>query len=276
MVDRERDDRVMVFIDGSNMYHSLKAHFHRSDLEIGKFCDKLVDKRRLVRIYYYNVEVGQREEPERFKDQHSFFDSVEAIPYTELRLGRLVYTSAWPNTPPYEKGVDVMLATDMLTHCYKNNYDTAILVAGDSDFVGALQAVKDNGKHVEVALFGEERTSVILRKVADVIHVIDGNLLRGTWKTPPAQRTQRPPRRRPQPKNQPQAPQQSAPQPQSTPAPTPSSGQQQQQQPQSQQLVMQPQPSVPQPLPPLQPPTLQPWQPWKQQPPQPPRDFDQA
>ncbi len=187
----DRDDRVMIFIDGSNMYHSLKAYFHRTDIDLGKFCEKLVDKRKLVRIYYYNAEVGQREEPERYKDQRQFFDSVEAIPYTELRLGRLVYTSAWPNTPPYEKGVDVMLATDMLTHCFKNNYDTTILVAGDSDFVGALQAVKDNGKHVEVALFGEERTSVILRKVADVVHIIDGNLLRGSWKTPPMQQPQR-------------------------------------------------------------------------------------
>lgn len=187
----DRDDRVMIFIDGSNMYHSLKAHFHRSDIDLAQFCAKLVDKRRLVRIYYYNVEVGQREEPERYKDQRVFLDSVEAMPYTELRLGRLVYTSGWPNTPPFEKGVDVMLATDMLTHCFKNNYNTAILVAGDSDFVGALQAIKDYGKHIEVALFGEERTSVPLRKVADVVHVIDGNMLRGTWKTPGPQRSRR-------------------------------------------------------------------------------------
>jgi len=181
----DKEERVMIFVDGSNMYHSLKAYFHRTDIDLGKFCEKLVNKRKLVRIYYYNAEVGQAQEPERYKDQRAFFDSVEAIPYTELRLGRLVYTNAWPNTPPYEKGVDVMLATDMLTHCFKNNYDTAILVAGDADFVGALQAVKDDGKHCEAALFGEERTSVPLRKVADVVHIIDGNLMRGCWKAPP-------------------------------------------------------------------------------------------
>jgi uncharacterized LabA/DUF88 family protein len=192
----ERDDRVMIFIDGSNMYHSLKAHWHRSDIDLSKFCAKLVGERRLIRIYYYNVEVGQREEPERYKDQKVFFDSVEAMPYTELRLGRLVYTSGWPNTPPFEKGVDVMLATDMLTHCFKNNYNTAILVAGDADFVGALQAVKDYGKHVEVALFGEEGTSVPLRKVADVVHDIDKNLLKGVWKGTVSQRSRRPRRPR--------------------------------------------------------------------------------
>ena len=176
-----RADRVMIFIDGSNLYHSLKGYFKRSDIDIGKFCHKLLEKRRLIRIYYYNAEVGRREEPERYKDQQAFFAGITAIPYCELRLGRLVYNN-WPNTPPYEKGVDIQLATDMITHSFKNNYDVAILVAGDNDFVGALQAVKDNGKNVEVALFGKERTSMQLRKVADEIITIDGRLFRGCWK----------------------------------------------------------------------------------------------
>ena len=174
-------ERVMIFIDGSNMYHSLRAHFGRRDIDIGKFCQKLVDRRRLVRTYYYNAEVGRKEEPDRFKRQQKFFDSVAAIPYTELRLGRLVYNN-WPNTPPYEKGVDVQLATDMLTHAFKNNYDVAVLVAGDNDFVGALQAIKDNGKNVEVALFGKERTSLQLRNVADRVITLDGRFLRSCWK----------------------------------------------------------------------------------------------
>ena len=177
----DKNDRVMIFIDGSNMYHSLKGHFKRTNIDIGKFCNKLLDKRRLVRIYYYNAKVGHTEEPERYKDQQKFFASVQAIPYAELRLGRLVYTN-WPGSPPYEKGVDILLATDMITHSFKNNYNVAILVAGDNDSVGALQAVKDNGKNVEVALFGKERTSLQLRKVADRVITIDGRLLRGSWK----------------------------------------------------------------------------------------------
>ena len=179
MVDKT--DRLMIFIDGSNLYHSLKGHFKKTNIDIGKFCRKLLDKRRLIRIYYYNAIVGRREEPERYRDQQAFFASVSAIPYCELRLGRLVYIN-WPNSPPYEKGVDIQLTTDLLTHSYKNNYDVAILVAGDSDYVGALQAVKDNGKNVEVAPFGKERTSRPLREVADRVIIIDGRLLRGCWK----------------------------------------------------------------------------------------------
>ena len=176
-----RNDRVMIFIDGSNMYHSLKSHFRRTDVDLGKFTKKMLDGRRLVRVYYYNAQVGIKEEPDRFKDQQKYFAGVEAIPYTELRLGRLVYNN-WPGSPPYEKGVDIQLATDMITHSYKNNYDVAILVAGDTDYVGALQAVKDNGKNVEVALFGKGQSSLQLRKVADRVIHIDGRLLKGSWK----------------------------------------------------------------------------------------------
>ena len=177
----EKNERVMIFIDGSNLYHSLKGFFNRTDIDIGKLSKKLLDKRRLVRIYYYNAKVGLKEEPERYRNQQAFFTSVNAIPYSELRLGRLVYHN-WPNSPPYEKGVDIQLATDMITHSFKNNYDVAVLVAGDNDFVGAIQAVKDNGKNVEVALFGKERTSYRLRMVADRVVTINSNFLKGCWK----------------------------------------------------------------------------------------------
>lgn len=189
-------DRVMIFIDGSNLYHSLKKFLGRMDIDIGRFCNKLLDRRRLIRIYYYNARVGRRQEPERYKDQQTFFTSVSAVPYTELRLGHLVYNN-WPDSPPYEKGVDVQLATDLLTHSFKNNYDVAILVAGDNDYVGALQAVKDNGKHVEVALFGRERSSHELREVADRVIAMDGRFLRGCWKQNGSDRGRVGTRRRP-------------------------------------------------------------------------------
>ena len=171
----------MVFIDGSNLYHALKTHFNQTDLDIGKFCQKLIEKKRLIRNYYYNAVVGIKQEPERYRHQQAFFASVQAIPYTELRLGHLVYNN-WPATPPYEKGIDIMLTTDLLTHSFKRNYDVAILVAGDTDYVDALQAVKNNGQNAEVALFGKESGSRALRDVVDRVISIDGRLLRNCWK----------------------------------------------------------------------------------------------
>jgi uncharacterized LabA/DUF88 family protein len=171
----------MIFIDGSNLYHSLKSRFGHVDLDFEVFCRKLTAGRRLVRIYYYNAPVDQAKEPERYQDQQKFFQEMKRIPYLELRLGRLIYRN-WPSEPPYEKGIDVMLTTDILLHCFRGTYDTLVLVGGDTDMADALQAVKDMGRHVEVALFGGPWTSQMLRDVADRVIKVDGNYLKGCWK----------------------------------------------------------------------------------------------
>jgi uncharacterized protein (TIGR00288 family) len=77
--------------------------------------------------------------------------------------------------------VDVKLAIDMLLHASRDNYDVAILVSGDTDFVDMVQAVKDLGKNVEVLLFGRG-TSRSLREVADGIIQADGGFLDNCWR----------------------------------------------------------------------------------------------
>lgn len=174
-------ERVMIFIDGSNLYHSLKSQFGHTDLNFEAFCRKMIGDRNLVRIYYYNAPVDQTKETEHYQDQQKFFQEMRRIPYLELRLGRLVYRN-WPSEPPYEKGIDVMMTTDILLLCFRDTYDTMVMVGGDTDLADALQAVKDMGKHVETALFGAPWTSQRLRDVADKIVRVDGNFLRGCWK----------------------------------------------------------------------------------------------
>ena len=161
------DDKVNVYIDGSNLYHSLRTAVGRSDLDFQAFAAKLVGERRLHRIYYYNAVVDQFREPDQYRSQQSFFDALRRVNYLELKFGRLVYRDS--PTVRYEKGIDVKIATDMLVHGFRGNYDVAILVSGDTDFADAVQAVKDLGRHVEVALF-DDAGSIALRDVADRVH----------------------------------------------------------------------------------------------------------
>src|SRR3990172_7118801 len=126
-------DKVAVFIDGSNLYHSLKKDYNRTDLDFEKFYRKLVGRRQLVRTYYYNAAVDQTKEANRYRDQQRFFERMKRLPYLELRLGRLIYRD-WPSAPAYEKGIDIKLATDMLVHAFRGNYEVAVLVSGDNDF----------------------------------------------------------------------------------------------------------------------------------------------
>lgn len=172
-------DRIMIFIDGSNICHSLKDECSRTDVDYGKFVTCLADGRDLRRTYYYGALVDQTKDTKGYRDQQRFLASLRGVPYFEVRMGRLVYRN-WPTSPPFEKGIDVRLATDMLTHAYKNNYDVALLVSADNDFADVLQAVKDHGRHVEVALFGST-SSVRLRETADRVLKLDAAFLAKCW-----------------------------------------------------------------------------------------------
>ena len=175
-------ERVAIFIDGSNLYHSLKNTFKKTNLDFEAFCKKLVGRRKLVRIYYYNAAVDQTKEKMRYQDQQRFFRQIARVPYLEVKLSRLIYHHGWPSVPPYEKGLDVQLATDMLVQCSRDNYDVAVLVSGDSDFAPAVQAVKDEGKHIEIVLIGPKGSSQSLRDKADKVVAVDAQLLTDCWK----------------------------------------------------------------------------------------------
>ena len=157
-------DRVAIFIDGNNLYHGLKNEAGNTRLDFQKFVDWLLEGRNLIRTYYYNSPVNSNAPGAR--EQQAFFGRLRMLPYFDVRLGRLE-----PRGDTYvEKGVDTRIAVDMVSMAFKNHYDTAILVSSDGDFTTAVSAVKDSGKHVEVACFAK---SYELKGVAD--RVIDLN-----------------------------------------------------------------------------------------------------
>lgn len=69
----------------------------------------------------------------------------------------------------------------MLIHAFRENYETAVLVSGDTDFADAVQAVKDLGRNVEIALFGNQSSSRRLRDVADDVISLEPKYLDGCW-----------------------------------------------------------------------------------------------
>ena len=41
----------------------------------------------------------------------------------------------------------------MVSHAFRNTFDVAILVSGDSDYAEAVKVIKELGKRVEIAAF---------------------------------------------------------------------------------------------------------------------------
>lgn len=170
------EDRAAIFIDGSNLYHALKNNFRRHDLNFAEFASKLCGSRRLFRTYYYNVLQDPTQWPDSYQEQQEFLGILRKTPYLEVRLG----STKMLQGVSVEKGIDVMLATDLLYFAWNDFYDVAVLVSGDADFAYALQAVKNMGKHVEVAYF-ESGVSKDLLNVADDRHILDRTFFKGLW-----------------------------------------------------------------------------------------------
>lgn len=172
------NDRVAIFIDGSNLYHSLKNNFKRVDLNFAEFTKKLCGSRHLVRTYYYNVLQDATQRSDGSREQQDFLETLRKTPYLELRLGNTKLSQGIP----VERGIDVMLATDLLYFASNNSYDIAILVSGDSDFSYTLSVVKNMGKHMEVAYFDNAAARDLLNS-ADYLHPLDAKFFTGLWTT---------------------------------------------------------------------------------------------
>lgn len=78
------------------------------------------------------------------------------------------------------KGVDIALTTDFLWNAFQNNYDVAVLFAGDGDYVPMVNAVKRLGKVVYLAFLHESGLSPALRLASDESFRID-EFFRRQW-----------------------------------------------------------------------------------------------
>jgi len=170
------EQRVAIFIDGSNLYHALRENLGRTDLNFSEFAKKLTGDRRLFRIYYYNALQDPQRYPEASKEQAEFLTILRNVAYLEVRLGGMKLSQG----VTVEKGVDVMLATDILQFAWDDAYDVAIMVSGDGDFCYVLQAIKNRGKHLEIAYF-EANAAKDLLEMADVRHAMDQSFFDGLW-----------------------------------------------------------------------------------------------
>jgi uncharacterized LabA/DUF88 family protein len=170
--------RVAVFIDGSNFYHCCIESLGRADIDFKDFTTWLVGSGRdLIRTYYYNCTLPPDAPLAKRETQEKYYEALSKIPYFEVKRSRLAHrfikcskcgamTKRW-----VEKGVDMHLGVDKLSLASKNLIDTAILVSGDADLRNAVQAVKDLGKHVELATLSKGRARA-LEEVCDVVHDI--------------------------------------------------------------------------------------------------------
>lgn len=104
------------------------------------------------RTFFYDCfdeEKRNGETEQQFDNRKQAYESerkkIKELGKHHIRSGKLV------GKPRRQKQVDVQLAVDMLGNAFAKNYEIALLVAGDQDFVPVVNEVARLGRHVVIA-----------------------------------------------------------------------------------------------------------------------------
>jgi uncharacterized LabA/DUF88 family protein len=141
--------RTIVFVDNSNVFHGQLDAGWRIDAK--KLHAHLEREGELWQTFFF----ASVTDPPRYQ-QTAFYRFIKNDMRYEVllfKLGQKTVRCRNCNNArrvPVEKGVDVALATKLLTLANNRAFDTAILVAADRDYLETVRAVKGNGLRVEI------------------------------------------------------------------------------------------------------------------------------
>jgi uncharacterized LabA/DUF88 family protein len=167
-VIKHKEQRVGIYIDAQNLYHSGKNLYH-SKVNFGAIVKDALEGRKLVRAVAYVIATESG-------DESGFFDALTKMGI-ETKVKDLQIFSSGAKKADW----DVGLAVDAVKLSPK--LDTVILITGDGDFVPLVEYLQMNqGCQVEVVSFGKS-TSAKLIEAADHFTDLDINsskyILRG-------------------------------------------------------------------------------------------------
>ncbi len=175
---KHKDQRVAVFIDVQNMYHSAR-NLYGARVNFKEVVKAAVAGRHHIRSFAYVVRTKTGEEK-------PFFEALikEGI---ETRVKDLQEFSDGAKKADWDVGmaIDAVRTADIV--------DTIIIVSGDSDFLPLLDYLKGRGRRVEVVAFSRTAARV-LQEAADDFLDIEGERERFLMKIrqKPAARTAEP------------------------------------------------------------------------------------
>ncbi len=146
------DQRVGVFIDVQNMYYSAKNLFG-AKVNFGNIVKEATAGRKLIRAIAYVVSTETKEE-------QPFFDALYNLGI-ETREKPLQIFYGGEKKGDWDVGltVDAIRLAPMV--------DAIVVVSGDGDYVPLVEYLKNQGKQVEVAAFGETTSSKLIGVVDD-------------------------------------------------------------------------------------------------------------
>ena len=156
------DQRVCVFVDTQNVFHSALA-LHGRTVNFEVLLREVVAGRRLVRATAYVVERDGDSGSRPFQGKLSALGyRVRRMTLRELTTddqGRAIYSGNW----------DSGIIADMIR--LSDQTDVLALVSGDGDFTEPLEALMERGLRAEVWAFREHTARALIDAVDTFTHL---------------------------------------------------------------------------------------------------------
>ncbi len=171
-----KKERVAIFIDGSNLYYSLK-NLKDGRIDFKKLRQLLTKTKMLISTFYYNAPLKENFNKYVYWNQMKLFSRLRKIPRCKVVLCKRQKRVDRDEKEYYViKGDDIHLSLDMLRDACKDKYDKAILISGDGDFTQLVNYVRKEDKEVNVYAF-KKLTSVDLINKANKHFWIDKKMV---------------------------------------------------------------------------------------------------
>jgi len=146
-------ERSAIFIDGGYLEKLMQKRFDSIRIDMGRLSEVLADGSDVLRTYYYHCPpyLGPQSgdaDHQRYQNKQRFFTMLNSLPSYQVRLGKLEFRGVdrLTDKPIFQqKRVDIMLGVDMVELAATRQIQRAILLAGDSDFLAVVEAVKRHG-----------------------------------------------------------------------------------------------------------------------------------
>jgi len=190
-------ERVISYIDGFNLYFGLRdSNFRRYLwLDVHALSKRLLLPHQVLgQTKYFTARISgskpsdhvqyAKEKNAKRKRQATYLDALESIPQLLTFEGRYYDNiiacnkcgKTWNSQE--EKMTDVNIATEMLTDAFGDQFDTALLISGDSDLVPPVRKIVEvfPAKRIIVAFPPSRNSTELANSASGQFYIAKGHL----------------------------------------------------------------------------------------------------
>jgi uncharacterized LabA/DUF88 family protein len=187
--------RTNIYVDGFNLYFGALRNTPYKWLDICKLCQLLLNtENQIGTVKYFTANVaGTETDPDKPLHQQLYIRALMAsngrleVIRGQFRSHEVIKKLVTPvNGQRYakvidrtEKGSDVNLAVHLLNDAWRNDFDCAVVISGDSDLAESIRLVREYHPKKPIGVFSPRKKSMSkeLVSVASFVRAISTSVL---------------------------------------------------------------------------------------------------